>query len=84
MLQHLLSDPRPAESQGPGCGSLHSRLCHHSATGFASLAASSCISISFHWTNCLDRSRVWTMLLRKETWKLQGGNQSTAQEPLAA
>lgn len=41
-------------------GTLCSQLCHHSATGFACLAASRRVRISFHCTNCLDRSRVCT------------------------
>lgn len=40
-------------------GTPHPQLCHHSATGFACLAASRRVRISFHCTNCLERSRVW-------------------------
>lgn len=68
--------------RGPGHTTL--QLCHHSATGFACLAASRRVRISFHCTNCLERSRVWTRHLRKVMWKLRGINpcQSILTAPL--
>jgi len=65
------SPARPRASRAPR-GSPRSRPRHHSAAGFAPLAVSSRVSISFHWTNCLERSSVWTGLLREKRWEQQG------------